>query len=59
MSKKKKPISPLREVFGKLKFKGSTDELLKEIDRDFYPPEKEKLLSDLLKKKPKLKHKNL
>lgn len=60
MSRKKKPISPLREAFGKLKpTKQSTDEPLKRVDRELYPPEKEKLLSDSLKKKPRLKHKNL
>jgi len=48
----KKQINPLREAFGKLKFKTSTDELLKEVDREFYPSEKEKLLIDLVKKKP-------
>lgn len=58
---KKKFISPLREAFGKLKStKQSTEELLKEVDREFYPPEKEKLLLDLVKKKPPLKYnKNL
>lgn len=29
--------NPLIEVFGKLKFKGSTDELLKKVDEDLNP----------------------